>query len=360
MAWYDYLPPVATYHAAKSFLTAPSAPGGAGPAQSGQNVVYDPTTGLYVNQTTGAVSQDPAGQQVVQDPTLATQAARNVAISNGLLNKLGQYGAQYTGAFNGQTALTKQLQGTIDGTAPSVAGTQLQEGLDQIRATQDSEAAGATGQNAALARANAMQNIGAAQVQTNQQKALLRAAEVNEAEQTQAGVLSSQAGEAEGMYGTGLSGALSASGQAGSAEAARENANLQGQMAEKNLESNLIQAGGSAIAGGATGGAGKGAVTSDRREKKNVKKVDDDAIAKFIDKIGSYGFEYRHPGAEGEAPGSRVSPMAQNIEKGGPIGKSVVIDGAVKKLDVGNTLGAALGAIHYLKSRLDKIERKAA
>ncbi len=350
MAWYDYLP----------FVPA-QAPGNAGPAQPGQNVVYDPTTGLYVNQTTGAISQDPAGQHPVQNPSLATQAARNVAISNGLLNKLGQYGAQYAQAYNAQAGLVGHLNDTINGTAPSVAGAQLQQGLDQIRAAQDSEAAGATGQNAALAKANAMQNVGAAQAATNQQKALLRATEVNQAEQTEGQVLGQQAGEATGMYGTDLSGGLSASGQAQSAESGVENTNLAGKQAEQQLFTSVINAGGNVLASKGTAGSGAGAAAaaSDRREKKDVSKLDDDTVGRFIDAISGYGFRYRHPGADGEAAGGRVGVMAQDLEKGGPIGRSVVIDGDVKKLDIANGLGAALAAVGYLKSRLDKIERRA-
>ena len=111
-------------------------PGVAGAAQNGQPVVYDPGTGLYVNQATGAVSTDPAGQQVVQDPSLATQATRNLATSGQFLSQLGEYGKQYSGAQAGENDLAGHLNATINGTAPSVAQAQLEQGLGQIQQQQ--------------------------------------------------------------------------------------------------------------------------------------------------------------------------------------------------------------------------------
>src|SRR5450631_1031485 len=126
------------------------APAGvAGAATAGQPVVYDPGTGLYLNKATGAVSTDPAGQQVVNDPSLATQAARNLATSSQFLSKLGEYGQQYDATQANENSLGAHLNATIAGTAPSVAQSQLEQGLSQIVQQQQSQTSGGNFSNLA-------------------------------------------------------------------------------------------------------------------------------------------------------------------------------------------------------------------
>ena len=50
--------------------------------------------------------------------------------------------------------------------------------------------------------------------------------------------------------------------------------------------------------------------------------------------------------------------MADQVKKGGPLGKSMVIDGKTLSLDVGNSLGSALGLIGYLHSEVEKLKKK--
>ena len=333
-------------------FSTPTTPGVAGPAQGGQPVVYDPSTGLYVNQATGGVSTDPGGQHPVANPSLATQAARNIAVSNQLMAKLSTYGNQYNQAFQGQTGLTQQLQRTVNGTGgPSVADAQLQQGLGQIRSTANSEAAGATGANAALARQDATLATGDAETKTNQDAALLRAQEVAQAQGQEAGVLGSQAGEAEQIYGTNLQGATAASGQAGSEEGAKESADQTATTSQNNLELNLLNGVGQAAVKAGTGGAAA-PVASDPKVKKDIAPLHDKALKQFTDKLAGFGFTYKDPGAPGEAPGNRVGVMADQVQKGGPLGKSAVIAGKTLKLDVPNALGAALAAIGYLSRQI--------
>jgi hypothetical protein len=340
-------------------FSTPTTPGVAGPAQAGQPVVYDPSTGLYVNQATGAVSTDPGGQHPVANPSLATQAARNIAVSNQLMAKLATYGNNFNQAYQGQVGLQQQLQRTIQGTGgPSVAEGQLVAGLGQVRSTENSEAAGATGANAALARQNAQLATGQAETETNQQAAQLRAQEVNQAQQTEAGVLGSEASENANLYGTNLQGATAASGQAGSEEGQKESADEAGQASQNALELNIINGIGQAAAKGGAGGAGAAPVTSDPKAKTDVTKLHDAALKQFTDKLAGYGFHYRDPGRAGEAPGNRVGVMADQVQKGGPLGKSAVIAGKTLKLDVPNALGAALAAIGYLSRQIKA--RKAA
>lgn len=329
-------------------LSAPTTPGVAGPASSGQPVVYDPSTGLYVNQTTGAVSSDPAGQHPVQNPSLATQAARNISVSNNLMAKLATYGQGFQSANAGQDALVGNLQKTINGTAPtSVAQTQLVTGLDSIKSAENSQAAGATGANAALARQNAQLGIAQAGAKENQDAAGLRATEVTNAENTEAGVLGNEANENAGLYGTNLQGATAASGQAGTEEGAKESADQTAQTAQNNAELNLVS------------GVGQAAVkaASDPKVKKNVKKLDDSAIKKFTKKLAGFSFDYKTPGASGQFPGHRVGIMADQVEKGGPIGKALVSDGPVKKLDLVNAIGANLAVVGHLAKQIEELKK---
>lgn len=215
----------------------------------------DPQTGLYVDSATGAVSADPLGAQAITDPSLMSQAKRNLAVSHSLLNQLGTYGSQYGQAFNAEGQLSRGLNDTIEGRAPSVAQTQLEMGLGEIRHAQESEASGATGQNAALAHMNAMANTGAAGAAANQAGALLRAQEVAQAQRTQAGVLGNQANQAQGMYGANLSGATGFSAQAGNEAGQQAQIDEARHEANMRLVTNLIAAGGATAATLATGGA---------------------------------------------------------------------------------------------------------
>lgn len=220
-------------------------------------VHWDPATGLYVDAATGAVSTDPHGQQPA-NPALGAQAQRNLGVSNQLLAGLSAPGAQYGQAQAGQTDLANNLKGVIAGTAPSVAQGQLTQGVGQIRQQADSMASGATGTNAALARMTAIQTTGQAGAEANQSGALVRAGETAAARGQLGGVLGQQAGEATNQYGTILTGALGASGQAAGAQSTAEQIQAQKDMQTKQLIANLVAGGGNAAAMAATGGASKG------------------------------------------------------------------------------------------------------
>lgn len=80
---------------------------------------------------------------------------------------------------------------------------------------------------------------------------------------------------------------------------------------------------------------------SDRREKTDVHTADLDALAASLRGVG---FNYKHPGIEGEPPGHRVGILAQDAQRGGPVGRGMVIKerGEPLRLDTGNALGASL------------------
>lgn len=135
-----------------------------------------------------------------------------------------------------------------------------------------------------------------------------------------------------------------------------------------------------ALAGGlATGGAlyGAGAIApgiapallqrSDERSKENIapqSKAGGDSMnpQSFLDKLNAYSYEYKqgqkqNPNA-GE--GRYLSPMAQEVEAAGPVGKSMVQTGpdGMKSIDYGKGFGTILAAQVQLNERLKQIEAK--
>lgn len=115
-------------------------------------------------------------------------------------------------------------------------------------------------------------------------------------------------------------------------------------------------------------GAGKQALQtamskiSDEDMKKEVKKDGEEFSSKsFLDALQSYTYEYKnkdkaHPLA-GE--GKRLSVMAQDLEKAGPVGRSMVIDTPQGKVvDYGRGFGAILAAQAELNKRLKEVEKK--
>ena len=212
----------------------------------------------------------------------------------------------------------------------------------------------------------------------NQDAAGLRATEISNAENTEAGVLGSEANENANLYGTNLTGATNASNQAGTEEGTTEAATMAAKQGEQNLVFNELNpvgsylAGGKSPSGGGSSGGGSSSAgsdagdaeavdaVSDPKAKKDIKPLQDKAMKQFTAKLAGFGFKYKAPGTPGEAPGNRVGVMADKVQQGGPIGKAVVIDGDTLKLDLPNAVGASLAAIGYLAREIKKSKKKAA
>jgi len=104
--------------------------------------------------------------------------------------------------------------------------------------------------------------------------------------------------------------------------------------------------------------AGLAAALSDSMSKKDKSKLKKE----FLDKLTAYEYEYKdefkdHPFA---GKGKHVSVMAQDLEKAGPIGKSMVNEdeSGTKIVDYGKGFGAILAAQALLNERLNKLEKK--
>jgi hypothetical protein len=153
----------------------------------------------------------------------------------------------YQQALQQQQALGRSYDQVIAGTAPSVAGTQLQRTLGDTRNAVASEAAGASGQNAALANYGSIQALGGAYAKANQDAAALRAQEVANARAGKANLLQNEQGATGQQYGTTVGGATTSAGQATSGGGALANVNAEELGNERNLYSNLIKGAGAAI-----------------------------------------------------------------------------------------------------------------
>ncbi len=102
---------------------------------------------------------------------------------------------------------------------------------------------------------------------------------------------------------------------------------------------------------------------SDKEEKTNKKALSDSSIKKdFLDKLQAYKYEYKkeHHKNPLAGPGTHMSVMAQDLEKAGPIGKSMVESNeeGIKQVDYAKGYGAILAAQAHLNKRLDELESK--
>lgn len=217
-------------------------------------LIFDPNTGLYVDNATGKVFNDSHGTALSTDPGLTQQATRNLQIANELFARLGGDQERYKQVFRSQSELARMLDETIRGTAPSVAGRQLEQGVESGRQQAESMASGVSGANAPLARYAAIQQEGALTANANQAGAVARAQEVSDATRTKAAVLGQQAGEANTAAGVNVVGMNAASGSAVTPAAKQADIDEQEKQRFQAFITNLANGGGQAITTAATMG----------------------------------------------------------------------------------------------------------
>lgn len=311
----------------------------------------------------GAVSGNPGGafkaikgaispsQGSTQPLTDAAAYARNLG---GQFGRLGTaFGKQYlpgsdaalSNNADAQNANIAMLQKYATGQAPSAAELMLRQtgATNGANAYATAAALGARTPGASLNAA--LRASQTANSTADQQAAVARAGEQASATsalnsalgQQQQGQLAQRGqtlGYMQDIYGD----ALGASGQNVAAAGGLVNANTQNAA-----NSNAYWGG--LVSGAASGGASLAKVASDEREKTNVQPANSSAFDKLADALKGFSFDYKHPGeVPGEAPGPRVGVMAQDAQKGGPMGMAMVSKGSdgVLRLDTGNALGAAL------------------
>src|SRR5262245_55585982 len=254
----------------------------------------------------------------------------------GLSDQLAAERAGYGGNFSrlGDARLAAQQQGNIDqlaaaaaGRVPSPAEIQLQQQAGINAARQFGLAAALQGRNPGAALRSARLGSLATQGQTNIDAAMLRAKEQADARAALVNALQSARGQGQNLLGAdvdwrkallgGEENALYAGTRAATGEV---DAQQKQAAANRGLIGDLL-----------------GAV-SDRTAKKDIRPADLDSLA---DSLKGFRFRYKD---EAHGKGERVGVMAQDVAKGGPIGKRMVNmgPGGKLRLDVGNAVGAAL------------------
>ena len=108
-----------------------------------------------------------------------------------------------------------------------------------------------------------------------------------------------------------------------------------------------------------TGIAAYAKMGSDIQMKENISSGDRE-IEQFLDAINAYQYEYKDPKATGRDSGLLIGIMAQDAERGGPMGNAMVSEGPRgKQLDMNQGLAAVLAAQANLHKRTKQLEGRA-
>lgn len=274
-----------------------------------------------ISQAFGVGSGDPSNQDRNE---LRQNAGQAGAFGQQLA---GNYAANQGGINQSIDALRALANGQN-----SVSAEQLRQGLQQQLAAQQSMAAGASPQNAAMAARVAMNNMNRAAYGMAGQQALAGLQERNQAQQALGQLQLGQSGQ-------NLQGALGGFG------AANQGYGYAVQNPQKTAGDLLMKA----IAGG--GNAAGMAAASDRRLKTDVKDGDRDA-AKALQGMKSYSFRYKD---EKYGAGKQTGVMAQDLEKAG-LGHAVIDTPAGKMVDGAKAATTGLALLASLGKRVDKLE----
>lgn len=171
-------------------VMAPDTPGQSA-IQPGQTWTKQPD-GTLINENGSVVT---ANGVHLKTPTAADQVVSTSQTARDFLNQVPAYQTREGAAYNAEGGVANDLNSIAHGVGPSVAGNQLQIGQQQAANQQLAQAAGASGNNAALARTTAMTNTAGLQAQTNQQQALARAKEESDAYSNLANVTGNMANQ---------------------------------------------------------------------------------------------------------------------------------------------------------------------
>lgn len=245
-----------------------------------------------------------------------------------------------------QAAINAQLQG-----AGQYAGLGMQRALTNAELEQQA------------ALANQQTNL-AADIAT--QDAMLRAQLANQQTGMQSQMFNNQLGldawnsqqNAQlGYAGLGADLLTSLYGGESAAAEAQRNRQFQNRMADVSWGRDLL----TAVLGGASKGAGEGAVIaatkSDRNAKKNIKP--NDQTMAFLNALTDNSYEYKEPSKPGRAFGRQFGPMAQDLEKT-EMGKTIVVEDeeGTKGVDTSRGFLLALSGLANVHNRLKALEAK--
>lgn len=320
-----------------------------------------------------------------------------------------------------QLAYVQQLQQQAAGKGPSLAMATLKSAQDKSLKQQLAAAASQRGGNQSALQRALLQNQAASNADLGQQAMQGRIAEQLNAQQLLGGATQNLSGTDLAIGNQGLAqqaqdasmykaagdiyqGNEAQAGQAINSQIALQNAAQQAAAAEQQMLVNQSlgvqglnaqgvqsqNAAGAGIIGGLFqgGGAALGARSdknvkekiksysgslkeklnskSDTDTKLNVQGLSDEKTKdkfepkKFLDALHAYSFEYKpeFKNVPGAGEGRYLGVMAQDLEKAGPVGRSMVKDTPTgKEVDFGKGLGAMLASQADLNKRLSSIEK---
>lgn len=199
--------------------------------KNADGTAYDPVTGqTYVYQPPSVAANgttSPGGYTAMATPNVQQQAGTNFNRAGDFFNQIPLYDQREQTAYDREGDLATYLNNVATGNGPSVAGAQLAAGQDQAARQQLAQAAGASGNNAALSRLIAMNNTAGLQAATNQQQSLARAQEERDALAQLAGVSNAMTQQSQQMAGQKISAADALNGLAMQGEGGHEGLQFQ-------------------------------------------------------------------------------------------------------------------------------------
>ncbi len=294
---------------------------------------YDPTT--WISTGGGVTTGD--GATVKSAKNKYQNKYGNLSQMGGQAADFGRTGEAGFGQLGKESADLRAQLGRYASGQESLSAEQLRQGLQQNQAAQQSMAAGARPQNAAMAARTAAMNMGRMGAGLSGQQAMAGIAERQAATQS----LGNMIGQGQQMN---LQAALGGRGQAIDAYGNVLNAKvgIAGQPS-----------GWDKMLGAAIPAAGLVAAMSDRRLKEKVVDGEKDADD-FIKGLRAYKFEYKDPK---HGAGERVGIMAQDLEKS-KAGRTAVVETPHGKAVHGGHLATAIAAtLPGLAKRLSKLEK---
>lgn len=283
--------------------------------------------------------------------------------------------------------LVQDLQSVLRGDKESLAEAQLKTSTDRNLAQQLAMTNRARGGNIALAMRGQQQAVAQSGRDINAQAALLRLQEQQQAREQLGGLtgqseqlLTSTQGQREALLrqqadnaaqlrlqaDLGKQAAMSQAAQNVSAlKLGTTQADIAQQAQSNQLAGALIGAGGTAAAGYLSRTPPAAAPASDVNMKKDIKSESNPSSNSkfdskdFLSKISANSYKYKNPNLPETKEGEQFSPMAQDLEKAGSIGKAMVSNGPNgKTVDYQRGFGAILAAQVQLNKRLEELESK--
>lgn len=304
-----------------------------------------------------------------------------------------------------QQAQAQRLEDRATGAAPSLASAQLKSATNRSLAQQLAASQAQRGGSSAARERNLLKSQGQARRELAESSAVASLQEQQAAEQQLAAQLQAQratdinlaesdrasaqrlqellVNENLGVQGLNLSG-FQSSQQARSGLVSNIGSGLAAAFSDKNKKMNISKDGAkdaSKLSKFVKGfkaqsnsnqmqsdGVGKSTAQmamskiSDKDNKKNVKEDKEEFSSKaFLDALQSYKYEYKDEFKKDPlaGEGQRISVMAQDLEKAGPVGRSMVINTPQGKVvDYGRGFGTILAAQAELNKRLKELEKK--